>query len=81
MRCAKRPFAGGMNNRAATAVVPLNSPDPLMALEATEHLTVRAVRTEEADDLFRLIDKDRELFSTYFPVTTGRTTDAHATLA
>ena len=52
-----------------------------MALEATEHLTVRAVRTEDAVDLFRLIDKDRELFSIYFPVTTGRTTDAPATLA
>lgn len=45
-----------------------------------EHLTVRAVRTDDAEDLFRLIDKDRELFSTYFPVTTGRSTDAHATL-
>lgn len=46
-----------------------------------QQLTVRPVRAEDAADLFRLIDHDRELFATYFPVTTGRTTDVHATLA
>lgn len=45
-----------------------------------DQLTVRPVTAEDADAFFRLIDRDRSLFATYFPVTTGRTTDAHATL-
>jgi RimJ/RimL family protein N-acetyltransferase len=45
----------------------------------TEHLTIGPVRAEDAEAFFQLIDQDREQFSTYFPVTTGRSTDAHAT--
>lgn len=52
-----------------------------MSIETTEHLTVRAVRNEDAEAFFRLVDTDRGRFETYFPVTTGRTRDPHATLA
>jgi ribosomal-protein-serine acetyltransferase len=46
-----------------------------------DQFTVRPVRAEDAEDFFRLIDRDRALFATYFPVTTGRATDPHATLS
>ena len=52
-----------------------------MAINTIDQLTIRLVRAEDAEDLFRLIDRDRDLFATYFPVTTGRTTDPHATLS
>ena len=46
-----------------------------------DQLTLRPVLAEDAEDFFRLIDRDRASFATYFPVTTGRTTDPHATLS
>jgi ribosomal-protein-serine acetyltransferase len=46
-----------------------------------EQLTLRLIQTENTEDFLRLIDRDRDLFATYFPVTTGRTTDTHSTLA
>ncbi len=52
-----------------------------MAPGSIDHLHVRPVTTDDADAFFRLVEDDRELFATYFPVTTGRTTDAPATLA
>ncbi len=52
-----------------------------MATTTIEQITVRLVRVEDADGFFQLIDSDRDLFATYFPVTTGRTADAYATLA
>jgi RimJ/RimL family protein N-acetyltransferase len=52
-----------------------------MAPHHVDQITVRPVRVEDADDLFRLIDNDRATFATYFPVTTGRTADAHATVS
>ncbi len=45
-----------------------------------DQLTVRPVKAEDADAFFHLIDHDRVLFATYFPVTTSRTTDPHSTL-
>lgn len=52
-----------------------------MTSETTEHLTVRLVRGDDAEPFFRLIAADRERFATYFPVTTARTSDLHATQA
>ncbi len=52
-----------------------------MAPHHVDQITVRPLRVEDADDLFRLIDNDRASFATYFPVTTGRSADAHATLS
>ncbi len=46
-----------------------------------DQLTVRPVTAEDADAFFRMIDRDRALFATYFPVTTSRTTDALCTLS
>lgn len=51
-----------------------------MAINTIDQLTIRLVRPEDTEDFFRLIERDRDLFATYFPVTTGRTADAHATL-
>ena len=52
-----------------------------MAINTNDHLTIRPVTAEDADGFFRLIDRDRASFAIYFPVTTGRTADAHATLS
>jgi len=49
-------------------------------MRSFDHLTVRPVTADDAEVFFRLIDRDRSLFATYFPVTTGRTSDAHTTL-
>lgn len=50
-----------------------------MASNPVDHLTIRPVTAEDADAFFQLVRDDRALFATYFPVTTGRTTDVHAT--
>lgn len=52
-----------------------------MAPGSIDHLHVRPVTTDDADAFFRLVEDDRDLFATYFPVTTGRTVDGHATLS
>ncbi len=52
-----------------------------MARSSIDHLNVRPVSADDADAFFRLVQDDRELFATYFPVTTGRTTDSHSTLS
>lgn len=52
-----------------------------MASNNVDQLTVRPVRAEDADEFFGLIESDRASFATYFPVTTGRTTDTHASLS
>ncbi|MBK7084525.1 MAG: GNAT family N-acetyltransferase [Flavobacteriales bacterium] len=49
-------------------------------MRSFDQLTVRPVAADDAEAFFRLIDRDRALFATYFPVTTGRTSDPHATL-
>lgn len=51
-----------------------------MAVHAIDHLHVRPVSADDAEAFFRLVQQDRGLFATYFPVTTGRTSDIHATL-
>lgn len=50
-----------------------------MAPHHVDQITVRPLRMEDTDVFFRLIDNDRANFATYFPVTTARTSDAHAT--
>ena len=50
-------------------------------MRSFDQLTVRPVTGDDAEAFFRLIDRDRTLFATYFPVTTGRTGDAHATVS
>lgn len=54
---------------------------PSMPASSVDQVTIRPVRSEDAENLFRLIDGDRELFAAYFPVTTSRTTDIPATLS